>query len=323
MSCFSSARASAPSDTQSMLGTSRFSQAARSSALTEAGPSAPERLEKPDSWPPAAPGGPASVEASGSRCDCRARNGTKRSYIGAPEVPACRSPSPGSLPARIVPDLTGLPQSTYPSCIAILGATREARRAGSHAASRPVIVSSTAAARRIRGSDGLISNTSDVSQRPSTSAPAMPATQADAEDDARPAAAPARVPERRSRRAPSGSQSPACAGARRRRARRRDRVRRAAETRRERAHQDERESLATASRDRRPRSSAPPGARPVPDPARRPRRARPRASARAEARLPRPARAPSSGCRRTDDGRDRRPASALRRRRARRRPRRR
>src|SRR5688572_16357089 len=58
----------------------------------------------------------------------------------------------------------------YPSSIAILGATREARRAGSHAERRPVIVSSNAAATRIRGSHGLISNTSEDSQRPSTKA---------------------------------------------------------------------------------------------------------------------------------------------------------
>ena len=53
------------------------------------------------------------------------------------------------------------------------------------------------------------------------------------------------------------------------------------------------------------------------------RRARPRECALAEARSRRPVRAPSSGCPRTDDGRDRRRASALRTRRASRRPRRR
>ena len=42
------------------------------------------------------------------------------------------------------------------------GSTREARRAGNHAERSPVIVSSDAVARRIRGSHGLISNTSDV-----------------------------------------------------------------------------------------------------------------------------------------------------------------
>ena len=50
--------------------------------------------------------------------------------------------------------------------MAMRGGTREARRAGSHAASRPVAVSSASAAKRMRGSEGLIWNASVVSQRP-------------------------------------------------------------------------------------------------------------------------------------------------------------
>ena len=59
--------------------------------------------------------------------------------------------------------------------IAIRGSTRAARRAGSHAASRAVIVRSTAETPRIRGSQGLTPNASDDSHRPSRSAPAVPA----------------------------------------------------------------------------------------------------------------------------------------------------
>ena len=63
-----------------------------------------------------------------------------------------------------------------PSCIAVAGATRAALRAGNHADTSPVIVSRNALTRRIRGSDGLTSKTSDDSHRPSTKAPAVPAT---------------------------------------------------------------------------------------------------------------------------------------------------
>ena len=152
-------------------------------------------------------------------------------------------------------------QDHCPSCMPMLGSTLEARCAGSQAATSATTVSSSAVAARMRGSDGLTSNASDDSQRPSTRAPP------------RPPASPSR-----GRRRPGGSTSArTCAavapsamripisvralahrvGEHAVETERREHQRHA----RERAHQHERESFAARVRGRPRRPSLPPGAR--------------------------------------------------------------
>ena len=114
-------------------------------------------------------------------------------------------------------------------------------------------------------SDGLISN--DERRQPASEHERTggPGHEADSEDDGGLAQHRQAHLRRQSRRAPSGSRSPACAGARCRRAHRTDPGPRAA-PRRRRTRPSGRARIARGeSRDRRPRSSAPPGARPARD----------------------------------------------------------
>ena len=172
-----------------------------------------------------------------------------------------------------------------------------------------MIASNTAAARRMRGSEGLISKASDVSQRPSTSAPSVPAS--------RPAPVPTGLPQYCQTylggRCAEGHPDP-------------DLLRALAHgvgehTVQTQCGEQQRHCLRTPSSarariardwtpDRRRLSAGQPGPRPVPDRSSRRRRARPPESSLAEAELRRHVRAPSCGYSRTDDERDTRRASS-------------
>jgi hypothetical protein len=70
---------------------------------------------------------------------------------------------------------TGCVNYSYrPSCMVIESASREARHVGTADAIRLIVASNTAAAIRMRGSEGLIANVRDCSDDPSTRAPTSP-----------------------------------------------------------------------------------------------------------------------------------------------------